>query len=303
MTASARSSSTTQLLTLLHQYSTLHTLASTSLKSTIWQITKARHGRGHPASSSGLSSLAEYSVGGVREELVPLAHLIVADRGGHDEPALVVSDEFGESSNDDKELRNGNTKNFDSSDSSCLMVLHFAGMEGTKLAASSSAAAAHDADSSEDASAKVDTSNDHCNNFIGEEKNSGLRRRRRGGVNRGNSSNNNNDGRYGNYNLGSSNDNSSDMLKSKWIEEELVGEDDELQQPSTIANVDKNNHKTSNFNCDNNNYFTHYSDPLQLFGIPPPSLRVAQSHSRDALAYYVEVANLARQIMNIVVRE
>jgi hypothetical protein len=27
---------------------------------------------------------------------------------------------------------------------------------------------------------------------------------------------------------------------------------------------------------------------------------VAQSHSRDALAYYVEVANLARQIMSIV---
>ena len=41
-------------------------------------------------------------------------------------------------------------------------------------------------------------------------------------------------------------------------------------------------------------------DPLQLFGVPPPSLRVAQSHSRDALAYYVEVANVARQIMTIV---
>ena len=41
-------------------------------------------------------------------------------------------------------------------------------------------------------------------------------------------------------------------------------------------------------------------DPLQLFGVPPPALRVAQSHSRDALAYYVEVANVARQIMTIV---
>ena len=44
-------------------------------------------------------------------------------------------------------------------------------------------------------------------------------------------------------------------------------------------------------------------DPLQLFGVPPPALRVAQSHSRDALAYYVEVANLARQIMTIVQEE
>jgi len=45
------------------------------------------------------------------------------------------------------------------------------------------------------------------------------------------------------------------------------------------------------------------ADPLQLFGVPPPALRVAQSHSRDALAYYVEVANLARQIMTIVQEE
>ena len=43
-----------------------------------------------------------------------------------------------------------------------------------------------------------------------------------------------------------------------------------------------------------------YSDPLQLFGVPPPALRVAQSHSRDSLAYYVEVANLAKQIIHIV---
>jgi len=42
------------------------------------------------------------------------------------------------------------------------------------------------------------------------------------------------------------------------------------------------------------------SDPLQLFGVPPPALRVAQSYSRESLAYYVEVANLARQILTIV---
>ena len=42
-----------------------------------------------------------------------------------------------------------------------------------------------------------------------------------------------------------------------------------------------------------------YTDPLNLFGIPPPALRVAQSKSRSAIAYYVEVANLAKEIIRI----
>ena len=42
-----------------------------------------------------------------------------------------------------------------------------------------------------------------------------------------------------------------------------------------------------------------YRDPLNLFGIPPPALRVAQAKSRCAIAYYVEVANLAREIIRI----
>ena len=42
-----------------------------------------------------------------------------------------------------------------------------------------------------------------------------------------------------------------------------------------------------------------YADPLNLFGVPPPALRVAQTKSRSAVAYYVEVANLAREIMKI----
>ena len=42
-----------------------------------------------------------------------------------------------------------------------------------------------------------------------------------------------------------------------------------------------------------------YIDPLNLFGIPPPALRVAQAKSRSAIAYYVEVANLAREIIRI----
>ena len=41
------------------------------------------------------------------------------------------------------------------------------------------------------------------------------------------------------------------------------------------------------------------ADPLNLFGVPPPALRVAQAKSRSAVAYYVEVANLAREIMRI----
>ena len=42
-----------------------------------------------------------------------------------------------------------------------------------------------------------------------------------------------------------------------------------------------------------------YTDPLNLFGIPPPALRVAQAKSRSAISYYVEVANLAREIIRI----
>ena len=42
------------------------------------------------------------------------------------------------------------------------------------------------------------------------------------------------------------------------------------------------------------------ADPLNLFGVPPPALRAAQAESRGALAYYVEVANLAMEIMRII---
>jgi hypothetical protein len=41
------------------------------------------------------------------------------------------------------------------------------------------------------------------------------------------------------------------------------------------------------------------ADPLTLFGVPPADLRVAQARSRDAIAYYVEVANLAQEILRI----
>jgi len=42
-----------------------------------------------------------------------------------------------------------------------------------------------------------------------------------------------------------------------------------------------------------------YTDPLNLFGILPLALRVAQAKSCSAISYYVEVANLAREIIRI----
>jgi hypothetical protein len=45
------------------------------------------------------------------------------------------------------------------------------------------------------------------------------------------------------------------------------------------------------------------ADPLSLFGLPPPALRAAQASSRDALAYYVEMANMAMNIQSIMNEE
>ena len=42
------------------------------------------------------------------------------------------------------------------------------------------------------------------------------------------------------------------------------------------------------------------ADPLTLFGVPPAALKVAQARSRDAIAFYVEVANLAQEILTII---
>jgi hypothetical protein len=41
------------------------------------------------------------------------------------------------------------------------------------------------------------------------------------------------------------------------------------------------------------------ADPLQLFGVPPRALRTAQAEARRAVAYYVEAANLAREMAEI----
>lgn len=45
------------------------------------------------------------------------------------------------------------------------------------------------------------------------------------------------------------------------------------------------------------------ADPLELFGVPPPALREAQAKSRSAVAHYVEVANLAREMAELMNRE
>ena len=80
---------------------------------------------------------------------------------------------------------------------------------------------------------------------------------------------------------------------------------------STTTTQDDNTAKKSNkwteldATSSNNNdeeerlHQQQYTDPLNLFGIPPPALRVAQAKSRSAISYYVEVANLAREIIRI----
>ena len=74
-----------------------------------------------------------------------------------------------------------------------------------------------------------------------------------------------------------------DDISNKWTIEQQ-----EQEQQSIIQDDEEEKHVR---NCNAN--------PLNLFGVPPPALRVAQSKSRSALAYYVEVANLAREILEI----
>eukprot|EP00956_Cyclotella_meneghiniana_P031663 scaffold83778_cov73-Cyclotella_meneghiniana.AAC.9 len=174
--ASSEQTPTLTLLTLLHQYTALHSSATTNLKDTYWNLTKARQKRGFQAGGGGFGGV-EYSVEDVREDL----------------RALVVLDENNQ--------------------------LHFDG--GKALREKSS----------------ID---------LGKKETDGLRRR--GNV--------------------SSEDTKQES--EKWTEEVLDGEE-KLQS----------------------------IDPLTLFGVPPASLRVAQARSRDAIAYYVEVANLAQEILSI----
>jgi len=52
---------------------------------------------------------------------------------------------------------------------------------------------------------------------------------------------------------------------------------------------DETPHDTSN--NDEEQKRVQSADPINLFGVPPPALKVAQTKSRYAIAYYVEVAN------------
>jgi len=226
MAADNNNTSTTALLTLLHQYNTLHTTASANFKSTLWNITKARRGRGYQTSGGGSYGSNEYSVEGVREELEATA--LIEVKSSREEPELV----------DEHDAVKKLKGYYYTSDMNNNMVLHLDGMEGAKR--------------SNIAANVITDENDIIQDTNNQE---GLRRRRNKG--------------------GDNNDES----KSKWTQEQQSQE------------------------CQNNDDKSFHSDPLQLFGVPPPALRVAQSHSRDALVYYVEVANLARQIMSIVQEE
>ena len=184
---------TMDLLTLLHQYTTLHAEATTNLKGTYWNLTKARQKRGFQAGGGGFGGV-EYSAEDVREELRAQAIL------DQDEPDLV--EEGAEGGCEGK------------------FVLHFDGGKALREKRAGTTPEKKETD--------------------------GLRRR-------GNTSKD------------------TQIESHKWTEEKI---DEEEQLRS--------------------------ADPLTLFGVPPAALRVAQTRSRDAVAYYVEVANLAQEILRMI---
>lgn len=290
MTDTTSSTTTTTLLTLLHQYTTLQTSASTSLKSSLWQITKARRGRGYQTSGGvGVFGANEYSVENVREELC--ASALIECQRQKQMSSSTTADGLGLKNNDGEpelidegvdDINNDNSSIADklfrlNNKSDTRMILHFDGLEGVnnKLATSSSAANV-DAD---DTTATM--TNDANNNFettiiSNNDPNhiqEGLRRRRRS-------------------NKGTADDMNDDdeevKTSSKWTTT-VEQQQQSVEEGQSSSNNDNEEEK-----------YHAAADPIQLFGVPPPALRMAQSYSRDALAYYVEVANLARQIMILV---
>ena len=227
---------TIKLLTLLQQYEILHTTANDNLKSSIFNITKARK---FGSSSSG----QQYSPDDVREELTACALVELQDDIGVDdnndtEPNLVQEDSGG----DDGGAKSGVSKGR-------KFVLHLDGMR-------------------EVATERQQTATTDCqqldNKTIGADniESDGLRRRRRGKT----------DGTK------SSSEDNSTSDKNKWtIDDETLNDTSNNDKEQRLQNA----------------------DPINLFGVPPPALKVAQTKSRYAIAYYVEVANLAREIMNI----
>lgn len=218
MSADSKTTPALDVLSLLQRYEALHENASTSLKGTFWNITKARRQRGFQAGGGGFGG-TEYSVDNVREEL--RAHTILEVKDEDDGPNL-VAENHAPLNNCDEEVK----------DESGNFILHFDGIEEAQRA------------ERETVEKTIVDPNDR----------EGLRRRNKAITS-------------------SSNDGQTKSGSSAWTSEEhLDEEEDELRK----------------------------ADPLCLFGVPPPALRVAQSESRDALSYYVEVANLAKEMMRII---
>ena len=241
---------TIELLTLLHQYESLHTNANDNLKSCIFNITKARKFRSGGASFVGG---VEYSPNDVREELRAQVLLeLKGDDNGVDgnnnvdsdesEPNL-VNEDISDSLDDD-----GSTKNQHGScgKGDCRFVLHLDGMKSVQQQRAGNESAPKQT------------------NISSITESEGLRRRRGGNTATATST-------HGNT------DNEATDETNKWTTENEL-------QPTIIQKEEER---------------LRYADPLNLFGVPPPALRVAQTKSRCAIAYYVEVANLAREIMKI----
>ena len=240
-------SSTIDILTLLQQYEALHTAANDTLKSCIFNITKARK----VGTSKSCYGDLQYSVDNVREELRAQALLEEDDNVGDDidtEPSLVCE----ESSAVDSAIEESSGGKVSKGSN---FVLHLDGMRNVKqqqLAAREGA---------QEQSSNIDNTPLDNNNV-----NEGLRRRYQSTAV-----------------TTATQDNNTEDKKSinEWTKED---------EPTSS---NSNNEEEEQLQQQ------QYTDPLNLFGIPPPALRVAQAKSRKAIAYFVEVANLAREIIRI----
>ncbi|KAL3763545.1 hypothetical protein ACHAWU_009229 [Discostella pseudostelligera] len=234
--ATAHSSSATptiSILTLLHQYQSLHASANDNLRQCFWNITKARRGRSYQTIASGGGKL-EFTPEDVREELRAQALLEWKNTKTKNDIDLIESDV--------DVTRENNNINEDEATSSGAgkFVLHLDGMMK-----------AMQQHSSREISQQPQQKHQHDTLISdSDEEPMGLRRRRHPAAAAG--------------------------TTNQWTTE-------------TSYPIDEDNDDEQ-----------RQQNPLTLFGVPPPALRVAQSKSRDALAYYVEVANLAREIVQII---
>ena len=124
--ATTTNTRTIDLLTLLHQYQSLHAAANDNLKSCLWNITKARRGRAYQTIASGGGKL-EYTPEDVREEL--RAQALLEWRG---EAETTKEEDDDNNSNDDDDTTTTNDNDHDN-DHDGKFVLHYldAGMNAT----------------------------------------------------------------------------------------------------------------------------------------------------------------------------